>query len=277
MRATARYWSRFGGGQQYAEPLEIGARGRDAQRQGAGRRRRRSPRLATSSTSTEVTHEGPGHGCRGARRGRRHPVAAAPRRRRGDRRRHGPLGQRASTWWTPGRGAWCPPGRADDFVDVVRGICRDERVDVLFPTVDVELPKLAAARDELLADGTILASPALQTLETCLDKLALAARVRRTVRVPRTELLGTPQAVSRLGLPGHRQAPPRCRVARRPAGRHAGRARRGARRRRGPARPGAAARRRVLGRRPGRARRPGDRRRAAGPPAGGLRGRGRRA
>ena len=23
MRATARYWSRFGGGQQYAEPLEM--------------------------------------------------------------------------------------------------------------------------------------------------------------------------------------------------------------------------------------------------------------
>ena len=94
-----------------------------------------------------------------------------------------------------------PAGRADDFVDVVRRICRDERIDVLFPTVDVELPKLAAARDELLADGTVLASPSLTTLETCLDKLALAAACARTVRVPRTELLGTPQAVSGWDFP----------------------------------------------------------------------------
>src|SRR3954447_15758802 len=94
-----------------------------------------------------------------------------------------------------------PPGRADDFVDVVRGICRDDGIDVLFPTVDVELPKLAAARDELLADGTVLASPALHTLETCLDKLALARACDRTVRVPRTELLGTPQATSGWDFP----------------------------------------------------------------------------
>ncbi|WP_421743371.1 ATP-grasp domain-containing protein [Cellulomonas sp.] len=94
-----------------------------------------------------------------------------------------------------------PAGRAADFVDVVRKLCLDERVDVLFPTVDVELPKLAAVRDELLADGTILASPSLSTLETCLDKLALAAACARTVRVPRTELIGTPQAVSGWDFP----------------------------------------------------------------------------
>ncbi|QCB94135.1 ATP-grasp domain-containing protein [Cellulomonas shaoxiangyii] len=88
-----------------------------------------------------------------------------------------------------------PAGRADDFVDVVRALCRDEGVDVLFPTVDVELPRLAAVRDELAAAGTLLASPSLATIETCLDKLALAAACRGTVRVPRTELLGTPQAL----------------------------------------------------------------------------------
>jgi carbamoyl-phosphate synthase large subunit len=91
-----------------------------------------------------------------------------------------------------------PAGRADDFVDVVRQIVRDDRIDVVFPTVDVELPKLAAARDDL---GAILASPALSTLETCLDKLALARACDRTVRVPRTELIGTPQAVSGWDFP----------------------------------------------------------------------------
>ena len=201
----------------------------------------RSPRR-TSSTSTEVTHEGPGHGCRGPRGGRGHPVAAAPRRRRGDRRRHGPLGQRP----VPGGRRVAAPGarrrgpRASSTS--VRGICRDERVDVLFPTVDVELPKLAAARDELLADGTILASPALHTLETCLDKLALAARVRTHRARAADRAAGHAAGGLRLGLPGHRQAPPRRRLARRPAGRHAGRARRRARRRRGPAGPGAPAR-----------------------------------
>lgn len=89
-----------------------------------------------------------------------------------------------------------PAGRADDFVDVVRRICAEQRVDVLFPTVDVELPRLAAARDELAAHGTLLASPSLRTLDTCLDKLALAHACAGAVRVPRTELVGTPQALS---------------------------------------------------------------------------------
>ena len=91
-----------------------------------------------------------------------------------------------------------PAGRAPDFVDVVRGIIRDDAMDVVFPTVDVELPRLAAVRDDL---GAVLASPSLQTLETCLDKLALARACDRTVRVPRTELLGTPQATSGWDFP----------------------------------------------------------------------------
>ena len=91
-----------------------------------------------------------------------------------------------------------PAGRDPDFVDVVRGIIRDDAIDVVFPTVDVELPRLAAVRDDL---GAVLASPSLQTLETCLDKLALARACDRTVRVPRTELLGTPQATSGWDFP----------------------------------------------------------------------------
>ncbi|MFS0704628.1 ATP-grasp domain-containing protein [Cellulomonas sp. 179-A 9B4 NHS] len=88
-----------------------------------------------------------------------------------------------------------PAGRADDFVDVVRAMCREDEVDVLFATVDVELPRLAAARDDLAAAGTLLAAPSLATIETCLDKLALARACERTVRTPRTELVGTPQAL----------------------------------------------------------------------------------
>lgn len=93
-----------------------------------------------------------------------------------------------------------PAGRAEHFVDTVVQMCRDDRVDVLFPTVDVELPRLAAARERLAEGGTRLASPELRTLETALDKLALARACARAVRgplhVPRTELLGTPEATS---------------------------------------------------------------------------------
>ncbi|SFK29822.1 ATP-grasp domain-containing protein [Cellulomonas sp. KH9] len=89
-----------------------------------------------------------------------------------------------------------PAGRDGDFVDVVRRTCADQRIDVLIPTVDVELPRLAAVRDLLAAAGTLLASPSLRTLDTCLDKLALAHACAGVVRVPRTELFGTPQALS---------------------------------------------------------------------------------
>src|SRR3954447_8361683 len=92
-----------------------------------------------------------------------------------------------------------PAGRAPDFVDVVRQLCADDAIDVLFPTPDVELPLLAAVGEAL--SGPILASPSLPTLETCLDKLALARACARTVRVPRTELLGTPPAVAGWDFP----------------------------------------------------------------------------
>ncbi|MBD7917702.1 ATP-grasp domain-containing protein [Cellulomonas sp. Sa3CUA2] len=94
-----------------------------------------------------------------------------------------------------------PAGRADEFVATVRGLCARDRIDVLIPTVDVELPRLAAVRDDLAAAGTRLASPSLRTLDTCLDKLALAHACTGLVRVPRTELLGTPQALSGWDFP----------------------------------------------------------------------------
>ncbi|QHT56794.1 ATP-grasp domain-containing protein [Cellulomonas sp. H30R-01] len=101
----------------------------------------------------------------------------------------------------PDRRRLVPAGRAPEFVDVVRAMCREDGIDVLYPTVDVELPRLAAARDDLAADGTLLASPTLDTIETCLDKLALARACARTVRVPRTELVGTPEATSGWDFP----------------------------------------------------------------------------
>ncbi|TYP82791.1 ATP-grasp domain-containing protein [Blastococcus xanthinilyticus] len=82
------------------------------------------------------------------------------------------------------------PGLAEDFVDDLVALCERERVDVLFSTVDVELPRLAAERKRLDAVGTTLAAPSLETLEVCLDKYALARRCADVLPTPRTALLG---------------------------------------------------------------------------------------
>ncbi|WP_020075121.1 ATP-grasp domain-containing protein [Cryocola sp. 340MFSha3.1] len=88
-----------------------------------------------------------------------------------------------------GRRRIVPPGRSDGFVDALIGMSREDGIDVLFSTVDVELPGLAARRDELEAVGTKLAAPSHDTLVTCLDKLALVQRVGDQARVPVTRLL----------------------------------------------------------------------------------------
>lgn len=89
-----------------------------------------------------------------------------------------------------------PAGLAEDFVPTIRRLCADDAIDVLFPTVDVELPRLAALREEFEAAGTRLATPSLRTIETALDKFTLARACADVVRVPRTELLTTPNAAS---------------------------------------------------------------------------------
>lgn len=81
-----------------------------------------------------------------------------------------------------------PRGLDPQFVDAVISLCADDGIDVLFSTVDFELPSLAARRDEL--GSTVLAAPSLATLETTLDKFALSERVTPFARVPVTRLVG---------------------------------------------------------------------------------------
>jgi len=80
-----------------------------------------------------------------------------------------------------------PPGKSDEFVDSLITMCAADEIDVLFSTVDVELPPLARRRGEL---GAALAAPGLDTLETCLDKFALAVRCAPLLRTPTTHLVG---------------------------------------------------------------------------------------
>jgi carbamoyl-phosphate synthase large subunit len=69
--------------------------------------------------------------------------------------------------------------RSDDasFVDAVRTLCREERVGLVVPTRDEELPVLAAARNSLAEDGTLVLVSSPDAVETCRDKRRFAAAV----------------------------------------------------------------------------------------------------
>ncbi|HEX4058910.1 MAG TPA: ATP-grasp domain-containing protein [Galbitalea sp.] len=79
------------------------------------------------------------------------------------------------------------PGLSPSFVDGIRKLASDDQLDVVISTVDVELPPLAAARDDL--SGAVLAAPSVATLEVTLDKWLLAQRCAPLLRVPVTRLL----------------------------------------------------------------------------------------
>jgi len=77
------------------------------------------------------------------------------------------------------------PGRHPEFVADLLQQCRKLKIDVLVPTVDVELIAVAKARKqfEKLGVQVLLAEP--QTLELCLDKLNLLIACDGLVPLPR--------------------------------------------------------------------------------------------
>ncbi len=81
-----------------------------------------------------------------------------------------------------------PPGLSEGFVAALAGIVRDDAIDLVISTVDVELLALGPRRAELAP--AILAAPSEETIGVALDKLALAERCRGHVNVPRTVLFG---------------------------------------------------------------------------------------
>jgi len=83
-----------------------------------------------------------------------------------------------------------PAGLAPEFTDALLALCINEKIDVLFPTVDVELEVIAARREEFAVEGVMIASPSAETLEVCLDKYLLAQRCQGVLPVPVTALLG---------------------------------------------------------------------------------------
>ncbi len=77
-----------------------------------------------------------------------------------------------------------PPGDHPQFADVLLEVSRRERIDVVVPTVDVELLPLARRRERFASARVALVLAEESTLEVCLDKWALDACCRDRVRVP---------------------------------------------------------------------------------------------
>jgi carbamoyl-phosphate synthase large subunit len=93
-----------------------------------------------------------------------------------------------------------PSVDADNYVDVLLTICRDQRVRLLIPALEPELPLLAAHRARFLEIGTLPLISSPEIVATCYDKLETAKFLERCgLTVPRTyvELETVRQALSR--------------------------------------------------------------------------------
>ena len=188
--------------------------------------------------------EGPRDGRRGPGRRRRDPLAAA----RAATSRCSPptwtAGPAPSTWSTPDRRRIVPAGRGRRLRRRRASRCAsDDGIDVLVPD---RRRRAAPARRRARRAAGRRHDPrgaAAATLETSPGQVRARPRAATDDAACReTELLGT-RGGARTGLPGHRQAAPRRRLARAcGSSAIAGRARRGARRRPGPDRPGVPAR-----------------------------------
>ena len=82
-----------------------------------------------------------------------------------------------------------PRGDDPKLVSVLRMACQARGIDLLLPTVDVELEPLALARDDFESLGVALPISPLECLRTCRDKHVLLARLRGIVPIPECELL----------------------------------------------------------------------------------------
>jgi carbamoyl-phosphate synthase large subunit len=80
-----------------------------------------------------------------------------------------------------------PPADADNYLDVLLTICREQRVRLLIPAVEPELPLLAAHRARFLEIGTLPLVSSPEIIAICYDKLETATFLERCgLAAPRT-------------------------------------------------------------------------------------------
>ena len=85
------------------------------------------------------------------------------------------------------KGFIVPPADADNYLDVLLTICREQRVRLLIPAVEPELPLLAAHRARFLEIGTLPLVSSPEIIAICYDKLETATFLERCgLAAPRT-------------------------------------------------------------------------------------------
>lgn len=97
-----------------------------------------------------------------------------------------------------------PRGDDDTFVPALLREARERGVDLVIPTVDVELRGVSAASEDFAESGIRLLVEHTSTLDYCLDKWALVQACAATVRVPVTVILDenvTTATIESLGAP----------------------------------------------------------------------------
>jgi carbamoyl-phosphate synthase large subunit len=98
------------------------------------------------------------------------------------------------------KGFVVPPADADNYLDVLLTICREQRVRLLIPAVEPELPLLAAQRGRFLKIGTLPLVSSPEIVAICYDKLETAKFLNRCdLATPRTyiQLEAAREALSR--------------------------------------------------------------------------------
>lgn len=88
-----------------------------------------------------------------------------------------------------GQRALLPRGDSPDLVGRLLDLCRRWGIDILIPTVDVELAPVAEAEARFAAIGTRCAVSGRESLRVCADKHVLLARMASVVSIPRSRLL----------------------------------------------------------------------------------------
>ena len=94
----------------------------------------------------------------------------------------------SSAWHAADRGAPAPRFATGRFIDEMLQLCKREKIQLLVPTIDTELPLYSAAKKQFAAIGTTVAVSSPKAIDICEDKRQ------------------THQWLAELGLPVPRQA-----------------------------------------------------------------------
>jgi len=94
-----------------------------------------------------------------------------------------------------------PPGSADDFSSSVLDYCKAMGIDVVVPTVDCELPSLAANAVLFALANIRLITSLASTLQTCVDKFRLMEQLKEVVNLADYQLYDDNFCAERMSYP----------------------------------------------------------------------------